>query len=229
MSLQFSTEPGPHERQLRRKYHNPLFAEAVEGITQQDLEFAQQQDQAELKQFLEDFQSLVQQAVDLKPNSDSQVILDMKEGLDQCYTRCCAMPGEHPEIKIAINQLIQVIMKAVRQGAANDPVALSKLDEEDIARQAHQDLQAHSLIVDLLLADSPISETELLPTLLSETAEAVQATLRLFGVEQLRLLYETGKSLLEELKSNGHDLPTAWANLALLENALLETADSPTN
>lgn len=229
MSLQFSTEPGPHERQLRRKYHNPLFADAAEGITQQDLEIARQQDQTELRQFLEDFQSLVQKAVDLTPNTDSQVILDMKEGLDQCYTRCCAMPGKHPEIKTAINQLIQVIMKAVRQGAANDPVALSKLDEEDIARQAHQDLHAHTLIVDLLLADSPISETELLPTLLSETPEAVQATLQLFELEQLRLLYNTGKSQLEQLKSKGHDLPDAWSNLALLENALLETTGKPMN
>ena len=229
MNLQFSTEPGPHERQLRRKYHNPLFAEAGAEINQQDLELARQQDQTELRQFLQEFQSLVQQAVNLKPNTDSQVILDMKEGLDQCYTRCCAMPGEHAEIKAAINQLIQVIMKAVRQGAANDPVALCKLDEEDMARQMHQDLHSHTLIIDLLLPDSPISETELLPTLLSETPEAVQSSLQLFAVEQLHQLYETGKGLLEELKNNGHELPSAWANLTLLENALLETADTPKN
>lgn len=229
MSVQFSTEPGPRERQLRRKYHNPLFAEAGEEITQQDLENARQQDQTELRQFLEDFQSLLQQAVDLKPNTDSEIILDIKERLDQYYTRSCAMPGDHPEIKAAINQLIQLIMKAVRQGAANDPLALSKLDDEDMARQTHQQLHTHALIVDLLLPDSPINETELLPTLLSDTDEAVQTTLQLFTAEQLQQLYESGKSLLEELKSNGHDLPAAWANLALLENALLETADSPKN
>ncbi|NNF96204.1 MAG: hypothetical protein HKM94_04675, partial [Halobacteria archaeon] len=144
MSLQFSTEPGPRERQLRRKYHNPLFAEAGEEVTQQDLEIARQADLTELKQFLEDFQSLIQEAVDLKPNTDSEIILDMKERLDQSYTRCCAMPGDHPEIKAAINQLIQVIMKAVRQGAVNDPLALSKLEEEDIARQTHQQLHTHT-------------------------------------------------------------------------------------
>jgi len=229
MSLQFSIEPGPHERQLRRKYRNPLFAETGAEITQHNLEMARQDDQNELRQFLEDFQSLVQQAVNLQPNTDSQIILDMKERLDQCYTRCCAMPGQHPEIKAAINQLIQVIMKSVRQGASDDPVALSKLDEEELARQTHQDLHSHILIVDLLLPDSPISETELLPTLLSETAEAVQATLSLFEAEQLRLLYETGKSHLEQLKSNGYELPLAWSNLALLEHALLETTDTLTN
>lgn len=229
MSLQFSEQPGPRERQLRRKYQNPLFAEADAGVTQQDLENARQDDQTDLRRFLEDFQSLVQEAAELKPNTDSKIILAMKERLDQCYTRCCAMPGDHPEIRAAINQLIQIIMIAVRQGATNDPLALSKLDEEDIARQTHQQLHNHKLIVDLLLPDSPINETELLPCLLSETPEAVQTTLQLFDVEHLRLLYDTGKTQLEELKRKGHDLPSAWANLALFENALLEKTDTPMN
>ena len=226
MNLQFSPEPGPHERQLRRKYHNPLFAEAGEKITQQDLEVARQQDQTELRQFLQDFQSLVQEAADLQANTDSEIILDMKARLDQCYTSCCAMPGDHSEIKAAINQLIQLIMKAVRQGAANDPLALSKLDEEDMARQLHQQLHEHEIIVDLLLTDTPIHESELLPSLLSETPDVVSACLQLLDTEQLRLLYETGKKHLIDLKNKGHELPSAWANLDILESALLETTDS---
>ena len=47
--------------------------------------------------------------------------------------------------------------------------------------------------------------------------------------QELTELYDTGKNQLEELKSKGHDLPSAWVNLALLENALLETADTPMN
>ncbi len=229
MSLQFSTQPGPHERQLRRKYHNPLFTAESEGISQQALESARRQDRSELQQFLQDFQVLVQQAADLQANTDSEIILEMKERLDQAYTRCCAMPGDHPEIKAAINQLIQIIMKAIRQGAANDPLALSKLDEEDMARQLHQQLHENMLIVDLLLPDSPVSDTELLPTLLGENPETLQTTLQFFDLEQLRLLYDNGKVLLEELKTKGHDLPAARTNLAQLENALLESTDTPLN
>ena len=229
MKLHFNPEPGPRERQLRRKYQNPLFSPTGDRITQQDVEAARKEDQIALQQFLLDFRSLIQEAVDLKPNTDSEIILDLKERLDQCYTRCCAMPGEHGEIKTAIDNLIQVIMQAIRQGAANDPVALGKLDDEDAARRMHQALQAHTLIVDLLLADSPIEEAELLPTLLSETDEAIQATLPLFDVEQLGLLYETGKKRLEELQHEGHILPEAWNNLALFEQALLEMTDTQPN
>ena len=229
MKLHFNPEPGPRERQLRRKYQNPLFSPTGDRITQQDVEAARKEDQIALQQFLLDFRSLIQEAVDLKPNTDSEIILDLKERLDQCYTRCCAMPGEHEEIKTAIDNLIQVIMQAIRQGAANDPVALAKLDDEDAARRMHQALQVHTLIVDLLLADSPIEEADLLPTLLSETDEAVQATLPLFDVEQLGLLYETGKKRLEELQHQGHTLPEAWNNLALFEQALLEMTDTQPN
>ena len=229
MNLHFSPEPGPHERQLRRKYRNPLFGPTGDQITQQDVDAARQEDQTALQQLLLDFRSLIQEAVDLKPNTDSEIILDLKERLDQCYTRCCAMPGEHEDIKTAIDKLIQIIMQAIRQGAANDPVALGKLDDEDAARHMHQALQVHTLIVDLLLADSPIEEAELLPTLLSETVEAVQATMPLFDIEQLSLLYETGKTRLEELQRQGHTLPEAWNNLALFEQALLEMTNTQPN
>ncbi len=229
MSLHFSPEPGPHERQLRRKYQNPLFAPAGDQLTQQAVNAARQEDLVALQTYLQDFHALLQQAVDLKPNTDSEIILDLKERLDQCYTQCCAMPGEHEDIKTAINKLLQVIMQAVRQGAANDPVALGKLDEEETARRMHQALHVHPLIVDLLLADSPIEESELLPTLLSEPTEAVRATLPLFGVEQLRLLYETGKHRLEQLQQQGHNLPAAWDNLAVFEEQLLESTHSRSN
>ena len=229
MKLHFSPESGPRERQLRRKYQNPLFSPVADRITQQDVDTARMEDQTALQQFLLDFRSLIQEAVDLKPNIDSEIILDLKERLDQCYTRCCAMPGEHEDIKIAIDKLIQIIMQAIRQGAANDPVALGKLDDEDAARRMHQALQVHTLIVDLLLADSPIEEAELLPTLLSETDEAVQATLPLFDLEQLGLLYETGKKRLEKLQHEGHTLPDAWNNLALFEQALLGMTDTQPN
>jgi hypothetical protein len=229
MSLHFSPKPGPRERQLRRKYQNPLFSPLDDHITQQEVNAARQEDQVALQEFLREFHALVQEAVDLKPNTESEIILDLKERLDHCYTRCCAMPGNHEEIKAAINKLTHVIMQAVRQGAVNDPVALGKLDDEDAARRMHQALHAHPLVVDLLLTDSPIKQSELLPTLLSETTEAVQATLPLFDTEQLRLLYETGKTHLEELQRQGHNLPAAWRNLALFENALLEMTDSWAN
>ncbi len=220
MPLKFSPEPGPHERQLRRKHYNPLFGAAA-AIVQTEVDAARERDETELDHFLRYFRELVQEAMDLQPNTDSAVILDIKARLDLCYTRCCALPGEHSEIRRAVDTLIEVIMKAVRQGAANDPVALGKLDEEDIARHMHQQLQQHVLIADLLLPDSPIAADELAPTLLSAAPEEVEAAVALFDPAQLQLLVQAGQALLAGLPEAHPVRDKARRNLEQLENALL--------
>ncbi|MCW9024666.1 MAG: hypothetical protein OQK73_08270 [Gammaproteobacteria bacterium] len=199
MSLNFSTHPGPRERHLQRKHQNPLFGEEGQSITQEQLILARQDDETELNHFLRYFRDLVQEAVDLKPETESEVVLDIKERLDKCFAHCCALPGEQSEIKAAVSKLIEVIMKAVRQGAANDPVALTRLDEEDIARRMHFELQEYPFIADLLLPDCPVAEDELVPSLLSEPEETIAAALQIFEHEQLEQIYQDGQVLLTRL------------------------------
>lgn len=227
MSVEFSQQPGPRERHLRRKYCNPLFPDS-ETITAGQLEQARRQDETELNHFLRYFRDLVQEAIELEANSDSEIILDIKQRLDQCYVHCCALPGDHSEIKLAVNKLVEVIMRAVRQGAANDPLALNKLDEEDIARDMHNRLAEEVFVADLILPDSPVAEHELVPALLSESETAVGAALQLFDTEQLSDIYQQAKHLLqqttlqEELQSN------AQQRLQQIETALAESTTGVT-
>jgi hypothetical protein len=219
MDIEFSPQPGPRERHLQRKYRNPLFPDA-EQIDAARVQEARQQDSNEVDQFLHEFRDLVQEAVELEPNADSDVILDIKERLDQYYLHCCALPGDRAEIKQAINKLIQVIMVAVRQGAASDPVALDKLEEEEQARQMHNRLADEVFVADLILDDSPIAQQELVPALLSETQQAVATALQLFDAEQLSTIYQEARDLLEQ-----HELPepirdNAQQRLAQIESAL---------
>lgn len=227
MDIDFSPQPGPRERHLQRKYRNPLFPDG-ERIDARQLREAREQDEAELEHFLRYFRDLVQEAVDLQPNSDSEVILDIKERLDQCYLQCCALPGDHSEIKQAVNRLIQVIMAAVRQGAANDPVALGKLDDEDQARQLHNRLADEVFVADLILPDSPIGQSELVPSLLSESAQAVAFALQLFDAEQLSTIYQEAKERVEQTAQQGHTLPDARQRLKQIETALAEATSRVT-
>lgn len=221
MPIEFSHQPGPRERHLQRKYRNPLFPDAG-TIDAEQVREAREQDAAELDHFLRYFRDLVQEAVDLQSNSESDVILDIKERLDQSYIQCCALPGNHHEIKQAVNRLIEVIMAAVRQGAANDPVALGKLDDEDEARQLHNRLADEVFVADLILPESPIGQSELVPSLLSESQQAVTAALQLFDVEQLSTIYPEAKTLLEQIQQQGHALPEAQQRLQQIEAALAE-------
>ena len=210
MTMNFSPAPGPYERHLKRRLLNPLFPKPEKEITQDEVDNAQKKDEEGLMSFMTHFQSVVLKATELGVNSESDVVLEIKEQLDECYATSCSMPGEHGNLKIAIKKLISAIMSAIRKGAADDPTALKKLDEEDIAREMHNELHERKLIADLMLENSPILESELTPTLLNEDAEDLEAALPLFSAQELKLIAENAQSLLEKLRQDGHEIPLAW-------------------
>ena len=220
MTINFSPAPGPHERHLKRRLLTPLFPKPEKEITQQDIEAAQQKDEQDLISFMTHFQSVVQKTTQLGSNSESDIVLEIKEQLDECYATSCAMPGDHSNLKIAIKKLIEAIMAAIRKGAAGDTTALKKLDEEDIARKMHNELHEKKLIADLMLENSPISENELTPTLLNEEAEDLDAALQLFTAEQLEVIVHDAQKILESLRKDGHEIPHAWERFQQIKNAL---------
>ena len=220
MTMNFSAAPGPNERHLKRRLLNPLFPNPEQEFTQQDVDAAQQKDEENLLKFMSHFQSVVQKTTELGSNSESDRVLQIKEQLDECYATSCAMPGNHENLKEAIKKLITAIMAAIRKGAENDPVALKKLDEEDVAREMHNELHERKLIADLMLEDSPILENELTPTLLNEETEDLDAALQLFSPEQLDLIVKDAQALLERLRKEGHEIPYAWERFQQIKEAL---------
>ena len=220
MTMNFSPSPGPHERHLKRRLLNPLFPKPEKEVTQKDVDDAQKMDEENLMSFMTYFQSVVQKTTELGNNSESDVVLKIKEQLDECYAISCAMPGEHKNLRLAIKKLIAAIMTAIRKGAADDATALQKLDDEDIARELHNELHERNLIADLMLENSPILENELTPTLLNEETDDLEAALQLFNAEQLALIVKDAQSLLENLRQDGHEIPHAWERFQQIKLAL---------
>ena len=221
MSITFSKHPGPLERHLKRKYQNPLFSPEQRELTQEQIQQAHQADEQELNHFLRYFRDLVQEAIDLKPETDSEIILSIKERLDKSYAHCCALPGEQSEIKKAVNTLIEVIMKAVRQGAANDPIALNTLEEEDIARRMHNELHEFQIVADLLLPDSPIESDELAATLLSESESSLTSALQIFDKQQLQQIHHDAEELSKTLVSEEQTRDAIMQKIHIIKSALL--------
>lgn len=219
MKLKFSDDPGPFERQLQRKQGNSLFSAEARAVTQNQIDAARYRDQEELRSFQAALRATLREALDMPPQVESDVLLKLKERLDQLYDQCSGLPGDHDREKQSLMRMIGVIMKAVWAGAGDDSRARSELEQEDHARTLHHDLLLQPLVAHLLRPDSPIAEDELIPTLLSEAEDAVRTVLQLFDSTQLQALCEQARELLMPLKAEGQDLPTAWQRLALLEEA----------
>lgn len=219
MRLYFSESPGAFERQLQRQYCNPLFPAAVRDVSQDELQAARRRDQEEQRDFQAALRATLREALDMPPQVESDVLLKLKERLDQLYDQCAGLPGDHDREKQSLTRMIGVIMKAVWAGAGDDPRAHSELEQEEHARTLHHELLQQSLVATLLRPDSPIAEDALIPTLLSETEDTVRTVLQLFDATQLQTLCRQARDLLKQLASTGQELPDARRRLELMEEA----------
>ena len=217
MTLTFLPHPGARERHLQRRAQNPLFSPERRSVTQEQIEAARQLDAEEVQQRLQDLQGLVQEAVDLEPTVESDVILNLKERLDQTYERFSSLAGDQAQARQAIIRLIAVVMNVVRQHAQGDPLALQKLDEEDLARETHFALQNQPLVADLMREDGIIPTAELVPSLLSDSQPGLAAALPLFDPEQRAAITLEARALLASCEATHGPLQEARRRLEEME------------
>ncbi|MCP3848621.1 MAG: hypothetical protein GY694_00075 [Gammaproteobacteria bacterium] len=221
MTLIFSNQPGARERHLKRQYQNPLFAQEHREFDEQRLAGARYMDEKEQEEFLETFHDVLGKVAELKPNEGSEVMLELKSQLDQSYEQCSGLMGDHTNEKGAIVKLVNVIMASVRQAAAGDSEAEQNLIEEELARNTHFQLLQYPLVADLLRPRSPIAQDQLIPTLLTESEDAIHAAFQLFDTEHQSLICQQARELLEKLDSDSIDkndplLPEARSRLDLM-------------
>lgn len=211
---------GMYERHLRRKDNNPLYGIPAPAYSPEEYLQARRRDSDELNHFQNDMHDVIQQAIDLPPNSESDAVLELRGRLDQLYTRCSGFGASCGSHKQSIRKLIDIVMKAVWQAAADDPMARMELEQEEMARQQHYRLLEYPLVADLLRPDTPIEQQELLPTLLHAGMEELEAALWMFEPQQLQQLCEEAEQLLARCEEQGITLEEASARLKLMREHL---------
>ncbi len=197
MEPEFSNKPGRCERHLQRKCNNPLFPEEGREVSQEQVAAARALDEEELLRFSEDYQTVLKEISDLAQNVGSEVILNIKQRLDQLYEQVCGLSGDRTAEKAGLVKLHQAITHAIVAGAAGDATAEIQLAQEAQARDIHWQLLEEPLVADLLRPESPISPGDLLPSLLSEDAGSFGVTMGMFDPEQRRSLLTQAEALLK--------------------------------
>lgn len=219
MRVPFSERPGRHERHFRRRMH-PLFPRPVARVDDEELLEVQRLDHEELLAFIQSLRSLVRKAVELKPNEETQVILDLKAELEKHYELSCGLADEQGGNRQAIASLVEVIMNTIRRSAAGDPLAEQELAEEAEARRRHFELLQAPLVADLLHPETLVEPDELLPVLLTDPQEQVEMALELFDDAQLAEILEQGRQLLDTAKKGVDD--EVRNRLSWMENRLAQ-------
>jgi len=215
-----SENPGAHERHLIRRHDNILFGERATQTNTGSLQKMQKIDHDILQKFMSDFREIMTKSVRLKANEESEVILAVKDQLDKLYATSVSVADDQSRVQESIRKLIEVIMQSIRKGAVDDPKALQELDQEDTARKAHFAFLESTLVADILDPESPITNEDLLPTLLSAEKDDLALTTQLFDKDQITFILEQGKQLLNKLDSEGEDITQAAENYIFMEGYL---------
>jgi len=215
-----SKNPGAHERHLIRRHENVLFGERASIVNSDSLQQAQKLDHDILQQFMLNFREVMNHAVALQSNEDSEVILAIKDKLDKLYASSVSVADNQTKVKESIKKLIQVVMQSVKKGAESDAKALQEISQEEAAREAHFAFLESQLVADILDPDSPIENEDLLATLLCAKKDDLALATQLFDAEQIGFLLQQGKILIDKLDAEKEDVTKAAENYVFMEGYL---------
>ena len=215
--IKFSANPGAHERQLQRKCHNPLFADAEQYLLPEEVEQARRKDQQDLQAFFTAFEDSVQQAAKLTGAVDAEVVLELKQELERLYVHSTSLGGDLGQHRDALRKLIQVCMATITRGASDDVIAMQKLEQESQARAVFFTLLDTPLVADLIRGDEIVKAHELIPTLLSEGEDSLSQVLELFDEEQLEQLVASAKEYIQNLSPQVVETSQCMPRLAQME------------
>ncbi|OUD15726.1 hypothetical protein [Thioflexithrix psekupsensis] len=217
--LQFSEQPGCWERHLQRQYQNPLFGH--KNITQTDIAQAQKRDQQERLNFQQGFYTLLTDAASLAAEVDVEAMFKLQDRIDALYEQCAGLGGHFNGELQGLRNLNDIIMQSIKAShSQSSPENLAPLLEKDSARRLHFALLSYPVIAHLLHPQSPIQSSDIVPTLLSESIDAVKAAICLFNQTQRQILCDEARRLLFSIdaEETNPQLTPAWNCLRIMEN-----------
>jgi hypothetical protein len=209
----FRKHPGCRERHLRRKLGNPLFPAAERGKTTTELDAEQRRDDDELSAFLSQVKALVARVGRLSADTAAAEVIELKSRADAYYEQCLGLPGDQRRVKAALIKLITELTR-LNMRTAKDTRALVELQHEQVKRLAHFTRLEFPITGDICREQSPVGEGELVPTLLSEPDDALDAALGLFDAERIAAIRDEARALIEHCSEEGFDMSLAEGKLA---------------
>lgn len=216
LQQKFRKHPGCRERHLRRKLDNPLFAPEERGTSLEALDAEQRRDDDELSAFLESVKQLVTRVSQLSPDSDTREVVELKKQADAHYEQCLGLPGDQRRVKGALIKLITELTRLNMQ-TLHDTQSLVALQDEQVKRLAHFTRLEFPVTGDICREQSPLADGDLVPTLLSEPPDALNAALGLFDAERVSTIRDEARALIAARRAEGHDLSRAEKSLVLID------------
>jgi hypothetical protein len=165
--IEWEENPGCFERHLQRRYNNPLFPTERQKISTEELTQARAKDRISQKEFLKQYALLVSEVIRLEGNMS---ISDCRKCLQDTIflLKLRASIGGDLENETAVLEKVENNLMA--------DMNASLPEGEELLEKAHAVSMVARIpyMAQLKRSDTPILETEELPTLLSEDMETIR-------------------------------------------------------
>ena len=224
-SWQWSATPGAVERHLQRRYRNPLFPLHRQMVTGKDVYDARVADNLALSEIRKDLNELAREfyATAQLPLNWQSFLDGLRERLDKLEDRRVIAGGPHAGLGEAIAELRNNLLHSWRGAIQKNRKSLADLEQVEATQaQRRTALYASDWIAQLLSHASVMPTEEVVPSLLSESPDALERAVTSLQAEPR--LHETlahcrvaARRLVEDVRTAGHPVPEVDEKLRILD------------
>lgn len=215
--LTWSEEPGCFERHLQRKFQNPLFPVDRRNITTAELISARSRDGADLREFMNQFEPLLNYATSLGNHVLMSECLRLRQEIEDLIIRAAEIGAIAAEQRKNLQCLYDVVVECIRQAC---PLEDRQNLENALAKSVNiQKMKGNEFIAQLTRRDTPVLGSDVIPSILSENIETVRLLVSLWNEGGYPLDKEAvhyAATLVAEVTAEGHVLPDLKDKVRLL-------------
>lgn len=202
-NLNWSSQPGAFEQQLKRQYNNPLFPKELRIVTSDDLAKAKKRDMSDYEKAKFKVNSIMERILKLPDEMTSSEINKIREEIDNLIEECIGISGEANFLVDQLTKLRHQTISTWRKALKSYPEALEILNKAEKINPVNRPEFSTPFVLQMMREDGPISSAEVLPSLLSEDPETIRLVMGLMDSEKLTTIQSTALSIIQSAIKEG--------------------------
>ncbi len=220
IALDWSDPCGCFERHLQRRYMNPLFPLERRGVCTGDILETRARDRADLRQLQADCERTVKEITETTTNSPNQRFtfeqaFQQVEAFEQLIVRAAEIGDLANPIRDFLRVAGDSLKTSMREACPQHVKA--ELDVAIAKRERYVQTFADPFLAQMKRRDTPISDKEVVPSLLTEPAVTVQLFATTLPEAYRTELHVVAAALIANVQREGNTVPEAEEKLLALK------------
>jgi hypothetical protein len=211
--LKWSENAGCFERHLKRKHENPLFPEPDRNVTQEQIDEAQRQDQADAVSLQKKLLDLASDIAKLPALATWSNCSPIRERIDDLLSEVAGVGGPADNTRESLNSIRTALISSLREGIKDNEKASKALEEAEEYHQKQIEI-AHDPFVAQM---GRIPSDDVVPAMLSESPETIWKAMSIMNENTVDLVVADARDRVRRAQAEGEVIPLADEKLKAIK------------